>query len=227
GHSDFFKNNFWFSKTNRKMMDEFANHGIRVRRYIERHGLETVESFLDTCLSLENLIDIHAPFIVRERKHEEEEPVDPTRVQAPRLRSKSYMDSFINPPSYLEAERARLQSELENRRRFPQRPERDILQFLIENAPPERWQRDLLSMIREEAYYFAPQAMTKIMNEGWASYWHSRMMTEKICSAAEIVDYADQHSRTMGRQPGQLNPYKLGVELFRDIEERWDRGQFG
>ena len=68
GHSDFFKSNYWFSQTNRKMMDEIANHGIRIRRYIERHGQQKVEDFLDCCLSLDNLIDYHSPFIVRHRK---------------------------------------------------------------------------------------------------------------------------------------------------------------
>jgi stage V sporulation protein R len=97
----------------------------------------------------------------------------------------------------------------------------------MENANLEKWQRDILSIVREEAYYFAPQGMTKIMNEGWASYWHSKIMTEKACTAAEIVDYADHHSATMGLRPGVLNPYKLGLELFRDIEERWNKGQFG
>src|SRR5687767_12825612 len=55
GHSDFFKNNFYFSKTNRKMMDEMANHATRVRRWIDKVGLEKVEDFIDRCLSLENL----------------------------------------------------------------------------------------------------------------------------------------------------------------------------
>ena len=69
--------------------------------------------------------------------------------------------------------------------------------------------------------------MTKIMNEGWASYWHSKIMTEKALTAAEIIDYADQRRACIATSPGQLNPYKLGVELFRHIEERWNKGQFG
>ena len=227
GHADFFKHNYWFSKTNRKMMDEFANHGVRIRRYIERFGLNVVEEFLDNCLSLENLIDIHSPFIQRRKIAKDDDDFQEPGVQAPRLRAKSYMDTFINPPSHLEAEKERIQEEIEKRRRFPEEPERDVLLFLIEHAPLERWERDILSIVREEAYYFAPQGMTKIMNEGWASYWHSRMMTERICSATEIVDYADHHSKTTGVQPGRLNPYKVGIELFRDIEERWDKGQFG
>jgi stage V sporulation protein R len=65
------------------------------------------------------------------------------------------------------------------------------------------------------------------MNEGWASYWHSRIMTERIVKDSEVVDYADHHSGTLATRPGSLNPYKLGIELFRDIEDRWDRGKFG
>src|SRR5271166_676083 len=69
GHNDFFKNNIWFSRTNRKMMDETANHGNRIRSHMERHGEETVENFIDSCLSLENLIDMHSPFIKRRDDH--------------------------------------------------------------------------------------------------------------------------------------------------------------
>jgi stage V sporulation protein R len=82
-------------------------------------------------------------------------------------------------------------------------------------------------MIREEAYYFAPQGLTKIMNEGWASYWHSTMMTRDLLTDEEVIDYAERHAGTMGVQPGRVNPYKLGLELFRDIEDRWNKGRFG
>ena len=85
----------------------------------------------------------------------------------------------------------------------------------------------MLSIIRDEAYYFVPQAQTKIMNEGWASYWHSTIMTRRALKDDEIIDYADRHSGTMGTRPGALNPYKLGIELWRDIEERWNKGRFG
>jgi len=228
GHSDFFKCNNWFSQTNRKMMDEIANHGVRIRRYIERYGQDVVEDFLDCCLSLDNLIDIHSPFIARRcAKLDEDQRPLPHNVHAPRLKSKSYMDTFINPPDALEEERGKLLAELEKQKDFPEEPQKDILLFMIEHAPLERWQRDILSLVREEAYYFAPQGMTKIMNEGWASYWHSKIMTEKAATAAEIIDFADHHSKTMGMQPGRLNPYKVGLELFRDIEERWDKGQYG
>jgi stage V sporulation protein R len=230
GHVDFFKNNMWFAHTNRKMMDEMANHGTRIRRYIERYGLEAVEQFLDICLSIDNLIDIHAPGVRRrpDRYRQGQEVPDDGRARPVRkLPSKMYMDRFINPPDFLEAQRRRIDDEQERKKRFPERPERDVMLFLLEHAPLAEWQRDVLAIVREEAYYFAPQGQTKILNEGWASYWHSTIMTEKALKPEEVVDYAEHHAGTMATLPGRLNPYKLGLELLRDIEERWDRGCFG
>ena len=65
GHSDFFKNNLWFGQTNRKMMDEMANHSTRVRKHIEKHGQDIVEKWMDICLSVEHLIDPHSMFLNR------------------------------------------------------------------------------------------------------------------------------------------------------------------
>ena len=97
--------------------------------------------------------------------------------------------------------------------------ERDLLGHLLLGAPLSSWQQELLAMLRDEAYYFLPQGLTKIMNEGWASFWHSRLMTGELLRDAEVVTYAEQHSGAMG-EAGQLNPYKLGIELFRSIHER-------
>ncbi len=228
-HCDFFKNNLWFSQTNRKMMDEMANHGTRIRGYMERHGEGEVEGFIDTCLSVEDLIDPHAVFIKRRRERPdpvlEEERGEERAV--PRLRSKAYMDSYINPADFLEEQKQRLAAEQAGEKRFPEDPEKDVLWFLIEHAPLKSWQRDVLAMVREESYYFAPQRQTKIMNEGWASYWHAKILTERALKDAELIDFADHHAGTMGMRPGRLNPYKLGMELFRNIEERWDKGRFG
>ena len=227
-HVDFFKNNYYFSKTNRKMIDGMANHAARVRRHMARWGQDVVEDYIDTCLSLENLIDPMSAYIVRQRDKVEGGEDDEQQDKSGRLRAKVYMESFINPPSYLEAQKKkREEEEKKAKRRFPEQPQRDIMQFLIEHAPLDHWQRDVLEIVRDEAYYFAPQAMTKIMNEGWASYWHSKILTEKALDASEIIDYADANSGVLATSPGRLNPYKLGVELLRNIEDRWNRGQFG
>jgi stage V sporulation protein R len=226
-HCDFFKNNAWFSRTNRKMLDQMANHAAKVARLAERHGPDRVEHFIDTCLSIDNLIDIHSPFINRRAppKSEEDEDLVPEVRKIP---ARSYMDRYINPEEEIAKKREQLKRDHEElKRRFPPEPERDVMAFLLEHAPIERWQKQVLEIIRDEAYYFAPQGMTKIMNEGWASYWHSRIMTEFACDDADIVDFASTHSGTMAMSQTQLNPYKIGLELFRDIEDRWNRGRFG
>jgi stage V sporulation protein R len=232
GHCDFFKNNIWFSKTNRKMMDGMANHATRVHRHIEREGQDAVERFIDVCLTLENLIDPYLPFMKREappgRRTLEISPRQAIEQTAVRFPAKPYMERFINPPEVLAAERERGRLEREQKRRaFPPAPERDVLLFLLRHAPLDDWQADILDIIRDEAYYFAPQGMTKIMNEGWATYWHSRMMTRYHLRDDELITYCDHHSGTLYTAPGRLNPYKLGVELLRDIEERWNTGRFG
>ncbi len=232
-HCDFFKNNIWFSKTNRKMMDGMANHATRVHRHIEREGYETVERFIDVCLSLENLIDPYSPFI--KRQPEPQRPAagytrlaERLEARATRYPAKPYMERYINPPDEIRAEREREEAEVKAaRHKFPPAPERDVLQFLLQHAPLEDWQADILTIIRDEAYYFAPQGQTKIMNEGWATYWHSRLMTRYHLRDDELITYCDHHSGILATAPGRMNPYKLGVELFRDIEDRWNRGRFG
>ena len=252
-HVDFFKNNYYFRATDqgkdsrtsdpiRKWIDTMANHGATIRRWSDRVGIDKIEEFIDTCLSLENLIDPQKPFQPakpKETKKEfellEEEPEDIGRLRVDR----DYMEDFINPREFVESQQRALEAEKEKAKRVPERPDRDVLGFdgengvrfscgfLLEHAPLERWERDVLWAIRAEAYYFWPQMQTKIMNEGWASYWHSRLMTEKICDDGEIIEYAERNAGVMETGQGRLNPYKLGVELYRHIEERWDKGQFG
>lgn len=186
GHVDFFKNNFCFRATdldtggrttdpaqrpknydpNRRWIDKMANHGARIRRHVARLGINKIEDFIDQCLSLENLIDPHAPF--HGRRAVKDPDAEEKATEIPRLRSKDYMESFINPEEYLEEQRLKIQAEKERDKKFPAHPERDVLRFLLENAPLERWERDVLEIIREEAVYFVPQMQTKVMNEGWA-----------------------------------------------------------
>ncbi len=230
GHNDFFKNNFAFAHTNRTMINEMANHASRIRHYMDWHGVNLVESFIDNALCLENLIDINAPYIVRGHNGKDEQELrDDREINIARIPSThEYMEDYLNPDSFIKQQRKRIKEEQEKKaQRFPQNPERDVLGFLLDYAPLKSWQVDVLDIIREEAYYFAPQAMTKIMNEGWASYWHAKLMSERIMDSSELIDFADRHAAVMATSPQNLNPYKLGLELYRDIEQRWNKGQFG
>lgn len=234
GHCDFFKNNIAFAKTNRKMMDTMANHATKIRKFIDKYGMEAVESFIDKCKSVEHLIDSHEPFIKRREEtkslmldgKEEQHPI------AKKIPAKDYMNGYVNPEEFLKAKQEQLDAEYNRQKQakqkqsFPENPEKDVLLFLMEHAQLEEWQREILWIIREEAYYFAPQAETKIMNEGWATYWHQSIMM-RVMNDAEIIDFADHHSGTVATHPGQISPYKLGLQLWDDIKDRWNKGKFG
>jgi len=225
-HADFFYNNVWFENTNLQMIDQTANNASRVRRIISLHGDNKVEDFFDTCMSLENLIDPYLTHIKRKGPARDKD-ADITKIPIPKLKSNEYMDRFINTQDFIDLQKKKIEEERQKAKHFPEDPDRDILEFLVEHAPLERWQRDILSMLREESYYFAPQRMTKIMNEGWATYVHSKFMTTKLAMDSEIIDYCDSQSRAIATNGQSINPYRLGLQLYKDIEERWDKGRFG
>jgi stage V sporulation protein R len=234
GHCDFFKNNAWFRHTDRRMMDVMANHGTKIRRYMDRYGQDQVEAFIDRVLSLETLMDVNVLFETRDnaRRREElnvkaqEEKENDGYVKDDRSNAlKSFMRSKLREE--VEKKPKEEVPEKISNRKYPEAPVRDIMKFLMENSPIEEWQADILGCLREEAYYFLPQRMTKIINEGWASYWHSTIMTQKALKPSEIIDFADHHAGVMYMSKQNLNPYKVGIELLRDIEHRWDTGKFG
>lgn len=226
GHADFFKHNAWFASTNKKMMDLMANHGAKIRRYMEKFGHDRVESFIDVALSFENLLDINVLFS-RPNEFKKKTAADED-YEMPDDRSnalKSFMNSKIGAKEIVVKE-LKEETPLDKIDEIF-RGSRDIMKFLMDFAPIEEWQSDIIGILREEAYYFLPQRMTKIMNEGWASYWHSKILTTKALKSSEIIDFADIHSGVMAMSQKSINPYKIGIELFRDIEYRWDTGRFG
>lgn len=216
GHVDFFKNNVYFSKTNRRMVDEAALHARRMSEYEFDHGRKVVEEFLDAVLSIEEHIDPN--FFIKRQAADERD----SRDKKPRRREGRYDD-------LLTKEELQEQSEQEepdlDRRRKPsiEVPEKDLVFFIMKNSPSlEPWQRDVMAMLHEEMEYFIPQLQTKIMNEGWASIWHSRIMRELDLPTDEYLEFAELHSGVVSPQKGKLNPYYLGYKLFEDIETRWN-----
>jgi stage V sporulation protein R len=230
GHCDFFKNNAYFAHTNRKMMDEMANHGARIRRYAEKYGEDEVENFLDRCMSIDDLIDVHSVAIKR-REEVSRYDFSPERdesdeLKAPRFKSKSYMDDYINPRDVLKAEEEqRKKLKEQTARNFPERPEKDVLLFLIEHAPLKGWQRDVLEIVRDEAYYFAPQGMTKVLNEGWACADRNTLLfTNQGC--LRLGDIVDQKLKVRVND-GETTRAVYNWAKFPDRETVWIRTRRG
>ena len=227
GHVDFFKNNTYFSKTNRRMVESVSTHAQRMMEYEFKYGRKTVERFLDSVLAIEEHIDPYF-FIKREVPISEEKKRDEHRRKDGR-----YDDLWLLD----ERRRAKADSDDQATEEKPQReqlPEKDLLFYIMKNSPSlAPWQRDAMAMVHEEMEYFVPQMQTKIMNEGWASIWHARIMRALDLPTNDHIEFANLHSGVVSPQKGQLNPYYLGYKIYEDIERRWnepsadDRKKFG
>ena len=212
GHSDFFKNNVMFMGSDRNMARHAAEHANRIDQYIETYGLDAVERIMDIGFGIDDHIDVHKG-LYRQKY--------PKRHIKEHLVKLGEFDDLLDPNKAKRPSRVR---EVVNAT-LPPHPEKDLLWFFINYAPLEDWERDVLDIIREESFYFYPQRMTKIMNEGWAVYWHAELLHQyKGITPEEMVDFARTHERVV--QPGNpldINPYYLGYRIYKDIEQRWDK----
>lgn len=233
GHADFFKNNRTFKNTRKDMDKAMIRYSGLVESYISEHGLAKVENFLEVCFSLENLIDHYGDF--ESFKVEEDEKKDCSGCsgcgnscendtnQYKINNDVDYLDKFVNSEKMKSALKDRYGDEKKTK---SSKDRIDLLSYLIKEADLiSDWQRDLLSIVREGAYYFSPQIRTKVMNEGWACFWHKKIMEECGFAGNDIVEYADLNSRVLAG--GIKNPYYLGLDLFNFIKMRWDKGLHG
>ncbi|MDD9266119.1 SpoVR family protein [Paenibacillus sp. GCM10023248] len=217
-HCDFFKNNVRFSKTNRNMVESMSATAERIRQYELEHGIDEVEQFIDAVLAIQEHIDPVLTLSYRQARKRQEY----NKVQAPET-PKEVTYGYEDLWSLDNRSKPAPAADKEEVKRFPPRPEKDILLFIEENAPyMEDWQRDILTMLRDEMLYFWPQLETKIMNEGWASYWHQRILRELDLTEEETIEYSKLNSSVVVPSRHTLNPYYLGLKIFEDIEKRWD-----
>src|SRR5690606_25603999 len=222
-HVDFFKNNARFRRTARDMVETMAVHAERIRAYEFKYGREAVERVLDAALAIQDQVD---PYTDPWAREPEEEPNLPERSPADGAAQDPYADLWALDrwlPGGTGEERQESPPAQPTRRAFPRRPVKDLVRFIAEASPIlEPWERDVLLMIRQEMLYFWPQLETKIMNEGWATYFHTRIMRALDLSDAEALEFAQMHAGVIQPSPHQINPYLLGLKLFESIGRRWD-----
>lgn len=228
-HCDFFKNNARFCRTNRDMVETMSATAERIRAYEIEYGTEVVEKFIDAVLAIQEHID---PSIIGPARHKQDERyrhkhADKTKAKNINRQKKRdpyedlwELDALVNGKD----EEKHTRSTLNEKHPFPAHPDKDLLWFIEEYSTIlDDWQRDILSMLREEMLYFWPQIETKIMNEGWASYWHIRILRELDLTQEETIEFAKLNASVVVPHPGSLNPYYLGYKIFEDIEKRWGR----
>lgn len=210
GHNDFFRNNFLFRGTRPEhTVALFKLHADRVRGYIEDPsiGLAKVESTLDAAHALALQCRRHSAIRKLSRAEQEEQALvaaAPPRDPYARIHKR---------PEYRQPDLSKV----------PLEPEEDILPFIAEHNPYlAEWQKDLLHIVHQQAQYFIPQLETKIMNEGWASYWHYRIMQSLELPEALQLEFLVHHNQVLRPQAGAINPYHLGFKVWQDIERRFD-----
>ncbi|HEY0829287.1 MAG TPA: SpoVR family protein [Bacilli bacterium] len=229
-HCDFFKNNARFSKTNINMVESMSATAERIREYEHKYSVEAVEQFIDAALAIQEHVDasLIKPYMGDKRLSTEQ-------LMKKKKEDRQHLGGHTSPGSTsgftsgyedlwkLEPDNKEGSSTYEETVLFPPRPEKDLMWFIQEYAANlEEWQRDILTMLRDEMLYFWPQMETKIMNEGWASYWHQRIMRELDLSVVETIEYAKLNANVVQPSKQSLNPYYLGLKIFEDIERRWD-----
>jgi stage V sporulation protein R len=220
GHADFSKNNGLFAASQEQVgyhiVEQAAAHARRIADAIDEYGQERVESLLDAALALEQHVDLDRP-LRRERYPEfKEAKAAPADDFARRYAA---LEGLAKPPETYGRQRQRMP--------VPPHPEKDLLWFLANYAPElEGWERDVLLAVREESFYFYPVFACQIMNEGWASYWHARLLREADFLPSELyVDAIKCHCDVVRPVASgedislRINPYHLGFTLWESIVE--------
>ncbi|PHV22710.1 stage V sporulation protein R [Janthinobacterium sp. BJB446] len=232
GHADFASRNALFLRfgamAGQHILEQSAARAQRLEMALQRHGQEQVEAVLDAALALEQHVDIHAE--LHRPPYAASWPAcaagtrDRTSDDAPFAQRYRRLPGEAAARAAHEAARARVTQ----RPLLPPQPEYDLLWFIAQHAPElADWERDIFLAVREESFYFYPVYACQIMNEGWASYWHARLLREAdflppalylsaIKSHSDVVrPYAGEHQQALA-----VNPYHLGFCMWEHIIER-------
>ncbi len=209
GHSHYFKKNVMFQNTDRNMVYHAAERALRIESYIDEYGIDKVEKLMDVGFALDKHIDIHKG-IFRKK-------YDAAKIVKINHDRGEYDDVWNSTAPVIEYRKIGYD--------IPPSPEKDFLWFFINYGRLENWEKDVLEIIREESYYFYPQYMTKISNEGLASYAHTEIMHRLDLSPDEMIDFACTHERVVqpGGNPYRINPYYLGLKILKDIEKKYGK----
>lgn len=207
GHNDFFRNNFNFTTITHadSTISMFKAHASRVRSYVEDPsiGPDAVERILDSAHALSMQLRRNRAL---KRLPDQEEKQRLWEAAQPRV---DPFRQLHRAPEY----------EAPDLHRTPAVPEEDLLPFIRDHNPYlADWERDLLGIVHEEACYFLPQIETKIMNEGWASYWHREIMNSLELPQELHLEFLVRHNQVVRPHPGSLNPYHLGLRVWDEIE---------
>lgn len=238
GHTDFFKNNLMYSESNRNMVRVMADNKAAIESYYQNprlsrkakdDGVHPVETFLNKFNALEWLVDMNAlspPPLSKELPPDDrgDDHYKDAGLKTENLGVAPWMQNYLYTSGDWEKYRDKTIEESDERHcKTLKQPTRDILGFLVENSKKlHPWQRDMLGRLREESYYFVPQVRTKLMNEGWATFWHHKLMNDcpELIDESETTAISQMKAGVEAPNPNGINPYQVGHAIFQNIYKR-------
>ncbi len=227
GHNDFMKNNIYFGSTRRDMLTSASESAGRFRKYEEDYGIDEVERLIDAAQAIQMHID--ADLFPKSSESESSDPKKRRIITPAPFGDLFDFDGQLNAKTFEE----KREDARKLKKKIPAEPDSDLMGFIMRHSPRgyEEWELDILNVIREQSKYFMPQRKTKVMNEGWASFWHMRIMSrlfqDGFLTPEEHGFYNLYNARVLASNPYGMNPYLLGVKAFLNIEKRYNAGQFG
>jgi stage V sporulation protein R len=208
GHNDFFKNNFTYRTTRAELtVETFKAHAIRVRRYTEDPsiGVDSVERIMDAAHALSWQCRRNLAIRKLSREEQVRRAIEAAQPKPDPFKKIHRPQPFQEPEVH----------------KVPLEPDEDLLLFIRDHNPfLAEWEKDLLTIVDEEAKYFIPMMETKIMNEGWASYWHKKIVESLALEQGLHIEFIVRHNQVIRPIPGQLNPYHLGFRIWEDLYRR-------
>lgn len=220
GHNSFFKGNYLFKTWTSP--DSIIDYLVFAKKFIaeceEQHGIDLVEETLDSCHSLMN--------------HGVDRYKRPNKISLQEEKSRQskraeYLQSLVNE-LWRTLPTTKNKGAIGDDKRFPEEPQENILYFIEKHAPLlEPWQREIVRIVRKLAQYFYPQRQTKVMNEGWATFWHYTIMNqlfeERLVNENFMMEFLHNHTNVIYQPPFEsqfyngINPYTLGFTIYCDI----------
>ena len=221
GHNSFFKGNYLFKQFTQA--DAILDYLVFARRYVmeceQRYGMAEVEELLDSSHALmEYGVDRYKRPQPQSAKEKEAR-----RTEIEEHERRQFNDLWRTLPQPAPASAAAAAAAV-----FPEEPEENVLYFVEKHSPRlAPWQRELVRIVRKLSQYFYPQTQTKVMNEGWATFWHytliNRLYEKKLVDDAFMLEFLHIHTNVVSQrgfdQEGYhgMNPYALGFAMMQDI----------
>ncbi|EDM83022.1 SpoVR family protein [Limnobacter sp. MED105] len=225
GHNSFFKGNYLFRQWTQA--DAIIDYLVFAKKYVmeceEKYGIDVVEEVLDAAHAIQHFgVDRY------KRRFESEASLKVKRDDLAEEKRRQY-DEIMAKVSPVEA--AQIERRQDN---YPREPVENILYFIEKEAPKLRdWERELVRIVRKMSQYFYPQGQTKVMNEGWASFWHYTLLNtlydEKLVSDGFMLEFLTSHTNVVFQPDSRdgrfraLNPYALGFAIFSDIRRMCEK----